>query len=144
MSPRQRARVATGGGELRQVGRRRVRRCVQAHPPLAAYARRYERSAHCSVGPDPPHRERRPRSWRCAVTIALEGVSETMLWTLHNRASEARRPDAFLVDPAAVRIYDAIPYDYAHKFGKPNSTHPLRSRIFDDALRPWLRAHPGG
>jgi O-methyltransferase involved in polyketide biosynthesis len=78
------------------------------------------------------------------VTVALEGVSETMLWTLHNRASEAKRPDAFLVDPEAVRIYDAIPYDYVRKFGKPDGSHPLRSRIFDDALRPWLRAHSGG
>ncbi|NVB78811.1 MAG: class I SAM-dependent methyltransferase [Kofleriaceae bacterium] len=67
-----------------------------------------------------------------------------MLWTLHNRASEAKRPDAFLVDPEAVRIYEAIPYDYMRKFGKPDGTHALRSRIYDDALRPWLRAHPGG
>jgi O-methyltransferase involved in polyketide biosynthesis len=77
-------------------------------------------------------------------TVELEGVAETMLWTLYNRASEAKRPDAFLIDPEAVRIYDAISYDYLRKFGKPTSAHPLRARIFDDALRPWLRAHPGG
>lgn len=78
------------------------------------------------------------------MTVALAGVPETMLWTLHNRASEAKRPDRFLVDPDAVRIYEAIPCDYLRKFGKPDGTHALRSRLFDDALRPWMHAHPGG
>lgn len=35
----------------------------------------------------------------------LTGVPETMLWTLYNRASEARRSKAFLKDPEAVRIF---------------------------------------
>jgi NAD(P)-dependent dehydrogenase (short-subunit alcohol dehydrogenase family) len=34
----------------------------------------------------------------------LAGISETMLWSLHNRASETRRPDGVLVDPESVRI----------------------------------------
>lgn len=76
--------------------------------------------------------------------LNLTGVPETMLWTLHNRASEARRPDAFLVDPDCVRIYEAIDYDFVSSFGKPDGSHPLRSRMFDEALRPWLRAHTGG
>ncbi|MBX3263279.1 MAG: class I SAM-dependent methyltransferase [Labilithrix sp.] len=74
----------------------------------------------------------------------LTGVPETMLWTLHNRASEAKRPDAFLIDPDCVRIYDAIAYDYRRTFGRPDDSHPMRSRIFDDAVRPWMAAHPGG
>jgi O-methyltransferase involved in polyketide biosynthesis len=76
--------------------------------------------------------------------LNLTGVPETMLWTLHNRASEARRPDALLVDPECVRIYEAIDYDFVSSFGKPEDSHPMRSRLFDEALRPWLRAHPGG
>lgn len=76
--------------------------------------------------------------------VDLTGVPETMLWTLHNRADEARRPDGILRDPDCLRIYDAIAYDYARSFGKPDGSHPMRSRIFDDALRPWLAAHPGG
>jgi O-methyltransferase involved in polyketide biosynthesis len=76
--------------------------------------------------------------------VNLTGVPETMLWTLHNRAGEARRTDAFLVDPDCVRIYESIVYDYERSFGKPNGTHPMRSRIFDDAVRPWIAAHPGG
>jgi O-methyltransferase involved in polyketide biosynthesis len=67
-----------------------------------------------------------------------------MLWTLHNRASEARRPDGLIDDPASVRIYESIDYDYARSFGAPDETHAIRSRLFDEALRPWMAAHPGG
>jgi O-methyltransferase involved in polyketide biosynthesis len=74
----------------------------------------------------------------------LTGVPETMLWTLHNRANEAKRPDAFLKDPECVRIYDSLAYDYERNFGKPDGSHPMRSRIFDEAVKPWMKAHPGG
>ncbi|HVW69832.1 MAG TPA: class I SAM-dependent methyltransferase [Steroidobacteraceae bacterium] len=67
-----------------------------------------------------------------------------MLWTLHNRASEAKRRDAFLKDPECVRIYDSIAYDYERNFGRPDGSHPMRSRIFDDAVRSWMTAHPVG
>lgn len=79
-----------------------------------------------------------------AVKLELGGIPETMLWTLHNRASEAKRSNARLKDPEAIRIYDAIAYDYERSFGKPDGSHPMRSLVFDDALRPWLAAHPGG
>ena len=78
------------------------------------------------------------------LSVELDGVPETMLWTLHNRASEAKRADAFLRDPDAVRIYESIAYDYVRSFGKPDGSHPMRSRLFDEAVRPWLVAHPGG
>jgi O-methyltransferase involved in polyketide biosynthesis len=74
----------------------------------------------------------------------LSGVPETMLWTLHNRASEARRSDTYLPDPACVSIYESIDYDYVRSFGRPDDSHPMRSRIFDDAVRPWMARHPGG
>lgn len=76
--------------------------------------------------------------------VRLSGIPETMLWTLHNRASEAVRPDAFLDDPEAVRIYRSISYDYERSFGKPNESHAMRSRLFDRAVRPWIMEHPGG
>ena len=78
------------------------------------------------------------------AAVRLSGVPETLLWTLHNRAQEAMRPDALLRDPEAVRLYRAIDYDYARSFGKPDGSHALRSRMFDAALRPWLAGHPGG
>lgn len=78
------------------------------------------------------------------VPVNLTGVPETMLWTLHNRASEARRCNTFLPDPDCVRIYESIVYDYERSFGKPDKSHPMRSRIYDSAVRPWMAAHPGG
>ena len=77
-------------------------------------------------------------------SVDLTGVPETMLWTLYNRAHEARRADGFLRDPDCVRIYESIDYDFARSFGQPDASHPMRSRIFDDAVKPWLIAHPGG
>lgn len=74
----------------------------------------------------------------------LQGVPETMLWTLHNRASEAKRPNTYLIDPDCIRIYDSIDYDYKKSFGKPDGSHPLRSRIFDDVMVDWLGENPGG
>ncbi|MEO8177842.1 MAG: class I SAM-dependent methyltransferase [Deltaproteobacteria bacterium] len=76
--------------------------------------------------------------------VQLQGVPETMLWTLHNRASEAKRKQPILVDPHAVKVYEAIDYDYERSFGKADATHALRSRAFDRAVQPWLASHPGG
>jgi O-methyltransferase involved in polyketide biosynthesis len=71
----------------------------------------------------------------------LEGVSATTLWTLHNRASEAKRSDGVIRDPWAVTVFDAISYDY-RKFGKPNQSHALRAVAFDGAARTYLTTHP--
>lgn len=72
---------------------------------------------------------------------ALEGVSETTLWTLRNRAVEAARPAPVLHDPWAVRLYLRIPYDY-DKFGRPSQAHSLRALAVDRALTHYLREHP--
>lgn len=73
----------------------------------------------------------------------LTGVPETTLWTLHNRATEARRPDTDLHDPWAVAALEAITYPYAERFGAPSQSHALRARCFDAALRAFLAEHPG-
>lgn len=78
------------------------------------------------------------------ITVDLSGVPETMLWTLHNRASEAKRPGSLWSDPAAVRLYDAIDYDFERSFGKPDGSHALRSRMFDARTTAWMRNNPGG
>lgn len=72
----------------------------------------------------------------------LDGVSTTTLWTLHNRATEAKRPDGALRDPWAVTLFDSIRYDYL-KFGKPNQSHGLRAVTFDREALAYLNAHPG-
>jgi len=71
----------------------------------------------------------------------LDGVSATTLWTLHNRASEARKPGGVIKDPRAVAVFDAIDYDY-RKFGRPNQSHALRAAAFDAVAADYLRAHP--
>ncbi|KUI14108.1 methyltransferase [Mycobacterium sp. GA-1285] len=71
----------------------------------------------------------------------LEGVSETALWTLYFRASEAKRSDGVLRDPWAITVFDAIDYDY-RKFGKPNQSHAIRAVAFDTATRDYLTTHP--
>jgi len=86
------------------------------------------------------------------IAPGLTGVSETMLWSLHNRACEARRPDAILSDPHTIRIHDAINYDFARHFGTPGGSLAARAAAIDRTLRigcsptrtaplsPWARA----
>jgi O-methyltransferase involved in polyketide biosynthesis len=74
----------------------------------------------------------------------LDGISETMLWSLHNRASETRRPDGVLVDPESVRIQSAINYDFVRRFGDPVGSLATRAASIDRALRSWLKHHPDG
>ncbi|MCY1047137.1 class I SAM-dependent methyltransferase [Corallococcus sp. bb12-1] len=74
----------------------------------------------------------------------LTGIPETMLWTLHNRAGEAKRTDGILRDSDVVRIYDAIHYDFVRSFGQADSSHAVRAVETDRVLRQWLSAHPDG
>jgi O-methyltransferase involved in polyketide biosynthesis len=74
----------------------------------------------------------------------LDGVSETMLGSLHNRASEAKRPDGILVDPESIRIESAINYDFAGHFGDPVGYLAARAAEMDRVLRLWLKDHPDG
>jgi O-methyltransferase involved in polyketide biosynthesis len=74
----------------------------------------------------------------------LAGVSETMLWALYNRASEARRHDGVLVDPESVRIHEAIDYDFARHFGSPQGSLAVRAAEIDRALRRWFECNPDG
>ncbi|WP_328987607.1 class I SAM-dependent methyltransferase [Thiorhodovibrio winogradskyi] len=76
--------------------------------------------------------------------IELTGVPETLLWTLHNRASEALCPDGFIRDEEAARLYRAIDYDYERSFGRPDGSHATRSAMFDEVVSKWMQTHPGG
>jgi O-methyltransferase involved in polyketide biosynthesis len=82
------------------------------------------------------------------VKVDLDGVPETMLWTLYMRASEARRPDAVIDDPRAIELVDAIDYPFAERFGADvgvaGQWQALRSRVFDDAVRRFQAGCPGG
>ena len=78
------------------------------------------------------------------LASTLQDVPETMLWTLHNRAVEAMRPDGIIQDPTCVEIYRSISYDYERHFGKAEPSHAIRSLQFDRAIRQFLRRHPEG
>ena len=51
------------------------------------------------------------------MPVELQGVPETLLWTLYHRASEARRSDAVLHDPKAVELLDAMAFPFEQRFG---------------------------
>jgi O-methyltransferase involved in polyketide biosynthesis len=74
----------------------------------------------------------------------LNGIPETMLWTLHNRAVESARSDGCIRDLEAERIYSSIEYDYERSFGPAEPSHAVRSLMFDGFIREFLSAHPDG
>jgi O-methyltransferase involved in polyketide biosynthesis len=79
-----------------------------------------------------------------AIAPGLTGVSETMLWSLHNRACEARRRDGILKDAKAIAIHDAIDYDFNRNFGTPTGSLAARAAEIDRILRAWLAENPDG
>jgi O-methyltransferase involved in polyketide biosynthesis len=80
-----------------------------------------------------------------AVDPQLSGVPETLLWTLWQRALEARRADAVLDDPLAVELVERLDYPFAERFGDSfGQVQGLRTLCFDREVRRFLRAHPEG
>ncbi len=79
--------------------------------------------------------------------VALGAVSETLLWTLYQRATEARRPDGVLNDPKAVELVDVIDYPFG-RFGRgawgQAEGQALRAATFDTVVRRFLSRHPAG
>jgi O-methyltransferase involved in polyketide biosynthesis len=82
------------------------------------------------------------------ITPGLQGVPETLLWTLYHRVVEARRPDAVLSDPIAVDLVDSIDYPFEERFGADVSVRAqwqaLRVRRFDEEIRAFLGKCPDG
>lgn len=78
------------------------------------------------------------------VPSGLTGVPETLLWTLHNRAGEASRPDGILRDPWSISIRDAVDFDYERHFGQSEPSHAIRAIAFDERIDDFLARNPGG
>ncbi len=74
----------------------------------------------------------------------LDGVSETMLWTLYDRAYDASCPDSVLFDRYSVRVFSSLDYDFAGRFGQPTGAFSARAAGFDRLIRAWLQRHPDG
>jgi O-methyltransferase involved in polyketide biosynthesis len=73
--------------------------------------------------------------------VALDGVPETALLTLHARAREARRQKPVIDDPMAIALIDSIDFDFA-KFGRTSQAISLRALAFDAEARSYLSQHP--
>lgn len=70
-------------------------------------------------------------------------VSDTALVTLWCRASEARRPDGIIDDPMAIRLIDAIDYDFSKfKLSTDRQDLALRALAFDTHTHRYLSDHP--
>jgi O-methyltransferase involved in polyketide biosynthesis len=78
------------------------------------------------------------------IEPGLAGVSETLLWALHNRASEASRQDGVLRDPDSVRIRQSLDYDFDSNFGVPAGSLAARAAEIDRVLKRWIALHPDG
>jgi O-methyltransferase involved in polyketide biosynthesis len=78
------------------------------------------------------------------IEPSLTGVPETMLWALHNRASEASRRDGVLIDPDSVRIRQSINYNFNRRFGPPAGSLAARAAAIDKILERWITSHPNG
>ncbi|MGD1257286.1 class I SAM-dependent methyltransferase [Mycobacterium seoulense] len=71
----------------------------------------------------------------------LTGVSETALLTLYGRAHQAAQPDPIIDDPMAVKLVDAIDFDF-EKFGRRGQEMALRSLAVDRCAIAYLTTHP--
>ncbi|AHJ66729.1 class I SAM-dependent methyltransferase [Granulibacter bethesdensis] len=78
------------------------------------------------------------------IRPVLCGIPETTLWTLHDRAAEAARPDGILHDPHAIRMRNALMIDWIARFGAADGSFAGRSRAIDTLLTDWLSRHPDG
>lgn len=78
------------------------------------------------------------------TNISLSGVPETMLFTLYNRAYEAKR-NGIIHDPEAIRIFESLDFDFENYFGsKPRGGMASRAVSFDKIVIEWLKTHPNG
>jgi len=99
---------------------------------------------------DPKHTKKVPGTLETmdvateCVNLGLNSVPETMLWTLHNRCSVASKPNGWFQDPKAVEIYKSIDYDYEKSFRKGDSSHAIRSSLFDEAVKDFWKESPNG
>ncbi|MCG6498545.1 class I SAM-dependent methyltransferase [Kitasatospora sp. A2-31] len=77
----------------------------------------------------------------------LGAVPETALWTLYQRAAEARRPDSVFHDPKAVELVERIDYPFADRFGTSGlqaQLQALRVGCFDREVADFLAREPRG
>jgi O-methyltransferase involved in polyketide biosynthesis len=77
--------------------------------------------------------------------VALEGIPETLLWTLWQRARGAAQRRPVLDDPMAVELVRTLDYPFAERFGSGfGQWQAVRALRFDLEIRRFLDARPDG
>lgn len=77
--------------------------------------------------------------------VSLGPAQETLLIPLYGRAEFTRQGSPLISDPLAVRMVEAIDYDFAKFDGIPSLLGAVtRTRVFDIWVERWLAEHPGG
>lgn len=73
------------------------------------------------------------------IAPLLNGVPETMLWPLYNRAFAASQSNPILHDPLSIELTERIDYDFEARFGKASIMHAIRARRCDELVTDYLR-----
>jgi O-methyltransferase involved in polyketide biosynthesis len=81
------------------------------------------------------------------MPIPITGVAETLVLPLYLRARESQRSDAIIQDKKSIEVVRQLDYDFRwidHLPGVMSSqvAAAIRTEIFDDVARDFLRRHP--
>jgi O-methyltransferase involved in polyketide biosynthesis len=78
-------------------------------------------------------------------SVRLGAVPETLLVPLYARAVESRGKHPILKDPKAIEMVESIDWDFERFNQRPRITAcVLRTAMFDELVKEFLRAHPQG
>ncbi|CAG0932138.1 hypothetical protein TFLX_02488 [Thermoflexales bacterium] len=83
------------------------------------------------------------------MSMNLTGVAETLMLPLYLRAREAQRREAIIADKKSLEVVRQLDYDFTWIDQLPGVMSSqvaaaVRTEIFDDVTRAFLRQHPAG
>jgi O-methyltransferase involved in polyketide biosynthesis len=82
------------------------------------------------------------------ITVDLGNVQKTLFLPLWGRAAESKKKEPLLVDKAALRIIEAVDYDFPMLTNNisdlTQAAWIMRSRCVDEAVRVFLEKYPQG
>jgi O-methyltransferase involved in polyketide biosynthesis len=79
---------------------------------------------------------------RTRLPVRLRDVAATLLGPLYARALDTRRVLPILGDRRSSEIVDRLDYDFSYFERKPRVRSVVRTLVFDDLARRFLRLHP--
>jgi O-methyltransferase involved in polyketide biosynthesis len=78
------------------------------------------------------------------LPVRLQHTAATLLGPLHARAADARRLLPLLGDAHACALVERLDHDFSRFEDRPRSGEVVRTLVFDEIVRTFLRAHPDG